>query len=494
MKQLLCLACTMLLLTNPGAYSQSNQYHNLYQRAYDLAITQPDSSLYHSQQALKLAHSSKEKYNTYTLLAYAAGKLCSYTLAINSLRQAQKHAPDSNAYIKVNIRIATHYFNSGNYIQTKKVTQQNIDFLQRHKQFIDLSYAYDILSGILLEEKKESALPVLRQALGLRQKYAPERVGGIYESLAQAFFRFRVYDSAAYYQHQIITRLPTNAPTDEQAYHYATLAKYLSFDRRPDKALPWLQRAEEICCRQAEPALFVAQARALWQWASQNAQVAQADFKRLDSLMSAAMQAKTHLIDKRALNKKHIRLYRDILQAAALPTALHDKYAAKLEAAQAWYANYSQHLATQDQRRAQALAAQLAQARAQRWYGTRLPLYLGLGAVLLLLAWFIRGWQQRLLPEQRQLQNEKALIKTLRQKLGRQLSTNETQLATLMYRGKSFAELAALLGTNRDKVKYHAKKLAEEAHIDSLFQFVTDFKAQHQKKVALKFWVKQPTR
>ncbi|EAY28555.1 tetratricopeptide repeat protein [Microscilla marina] len=477
MKQL--FFCIFILLSSFSAIAQTQEtYQEHYQEAYEFANTGYDSI---------------SIYKSFYLLAYAANQACSHHRALHGYLQAQKYATDSAAYIDVNKNIANTFFNFGNYKKAKKITQQNIDFLQRHQSFKDLSYAYNLKGRILLEEKKESALPVLRQALGLRQKYAPERVTGIYESLAQAFFRFRAYDSAAYYQHQIITRLPTNAPTDKQAYHYATLAKYLSFDRRPDKALLWLQRAEQICCRQAEPALFVAQARALWQWASQNAQGAQADFKRLDSLMSAAMQAKTHLIDKRALNKKHIRLYRDILQAAALPTALHDKYAAKLEAAQAWYANYSQHLATQDQRRAQALAAQLAQARTQRWYGTRLPLYLGLGAVLLL-AWFIyKGWQQRLLPEQRQLQHEKALIKTLRQKLGRQLSTNETQLATLMYRGKSFAELAALLGTNRDKVKYHAKKLADEARIESLFQFVTDFKAQRQKKPALKFWVKQPS-
>lgn len=475
MKQL--FFCTFIILLSFLANAQTQEkYQEHYQEAYEFANTGYDSA---------------SIYKSFYLLAYAAGQACSYHRALYGFRQAQKYVSDSLTYIKVNASIASTLFNIGDYKQAKKVTQQNIDFLQRHQNFTQLSYAYNLQGRILLEEKKESALPALRQALALRRQYAPKRIADSYESLAQAFFRFSIYDSAAYYQHQIIAGAAANMPADEQAYNYATLAKYLSFDRRPARALPWLQRAEEICCRQAEPALFVAQARAVWLLASQGAATAQADFKRLDSLLSAAMQHKTHLIDKRALNKKHIRIYRDILQAPAWPPALRDKYAAKLEAAQAWYANYSQRLAAQDQQRAQMLAAQLAQAHAQRWYATRLPLYLGLGALVLVMGWLVyKVWLQRLLPEQRQIQDEKALIKALRQKLQRNLNPDEAQLATLMYRGKSFAEVAAELGTNRDKAKYHAKKLADEAQLDSLFQFVTDFKVQRQKKVAQSTWVK----
>ena len=59
-----------------------------------------------------------------------------------------------------------------------------------------------------------------------------------------------------------------------------------------------------------------------------------------------------------------------------------------------------------------------------------------------------------------------------------------------MYRGQSFAELATHFGTNRDQVKYQARKLAVEAQLGSLFKFVSHFKAQRQKKLIGQRWVK----
>ena len=464
MKRLLFLACFILISTLGKAQTK---YNEQYKAAYNLIGKNQDSAVI---------------CKSFYLLAYTARKSCSYKLALYGYQNAQKYATDSTSYIKANIAIASAYFSVGDYKKAHELNTQNITYLKQKKKFAKLSIAYDLWGRILLEEKKETALPVLREALRLRQVYKKKSIGSGYESLAQAFFRFRQYDSAAFYQRQIVQHYPSPSPSN-QAYNRATLAKYLVFGGKLKPARQWLAQAEGIKNTLAESQLYVAHARSLWLQASQHAAPALASFRRCDSLITAARQSKQSVIEKRAVNKKAIRIYKDILQAK-LPATIREKYEAKLDAAQAWYSNYTKELELKDEQRTNKIFSQ--QVNKQN---TFLPIYIGFGAIVVA---GLSLFYYYLLPGQRYLRQEKKLLKTLEIRMARELTKSEQQIAIMILKGSSLKELGESFLLSKDAMRYQAKKLANAAKIDSLYPFAIPFRVRYQKKLFNLPWGKSP--
>lgn len=481
MKRLLLLACFAFLSILVQAQTQT-MYERLYKKAHSFRKTNYDSCSFYMQKAIKQANGKKEKYKAYFVLASSARRACYYKSALQNFQNAQKYFADSIDYINTNIHIATIYFSTNDYTKTKQLNTQNITYLEKKKSFTSLCYAYNLRGRILLEEKSEAALPVLRKALRLRQAYKKRSVGNGYESLAQAFFRFRQYDSAAFYQAQIVLHHLSPSPS-EQAYQQATLAKYLVFAGKHQAAQPWLAKAESIKKTLIESQLFVAHARSLWLQASQHAKQALVSFARCDSLITAARQSKQSIVEKRAINQKAIRIYKDILQAK-LPAVIREKYEAKLDAAQAWYHSYSTELKLKDEQRINKMFAPPANKQASFF-----PIYLGFASIGLSILFLL---YYHMLPQQRYLRQEKKLLKTLETRMSRTLTKSEQQLVIMILKGSSFKDLAESFRTTKDTMKYQTKKLAISAKLESLHSFVDEFRYRYQKNM-LKFPWGKPT-
>jgi len=234
MKKIWVLTCFVFLVI-PNGQAQLPDFAESYKKAYNFRSISSDSVFFWAQKSLAYAQTSYQKYQTYYLIGHTAYLDYRYNLALRNYQKAFQYAPNSTTKFNTISAMAAIHFQLGNYSQAKQKNWRCRDFFKKTKQWVSLSYAYDLWGRILLKQNDVSCLAILRRALQLKQQHAPEQVGASYINLTEAFADLYQYDSAVAYQRKVIKHL-FDQPEDNRKIHKIYLAKYLIFANKLSEA------------------------------------------------------------------------------------------------------------------------------------------------------------------------------------------------------------------------------------------------------------------
>lgn len=309
MKKLWVLTCFAFWVVYSGQ-AQPPSFAKLYKKAYNFKSVSPDSVFFWAQKSLNYAQTPAQKYQAYYLIGYIAYQAFEYKKALHAYQKTLQYASDSVTKFNAINTLTYIHFRLGNYSQALEKNQQCRQFFQEKKQWISLSYAYDLWGRILTQQQDSSGLTVLNRALKLKQRYAPKQVGSSYINLTEAFAQLHKYDSAVAYQRKAIKYLVFK-PRDKVSILKIYLAKYLIFTNKLLEAQKLLDEVKFISINQgAELTLCHVRNLLLLAKGETNASYS----KYCDSLFRLAVHHPIDSINKIIAKERAVTMYKDALQ------------------------------------------------------------------------------------------------------------------------------------------------------------------------------------
>ena len=475
-------------------------YKKVYKKAYSFTNTNQDSALVWAEKCLDLAQNSKEKYLAYYLRGFNAHKLCMYGTALHSYTQAREFSPDSVSWYKSNIGLANTYLSTGLLQKAIVLNQKSIEFNSKSEKWINLSYAYEVKSNILIKQKDSTALEILRKALNLRKKHAPKQVGYTYERLARALSTFARYDSAILYQRLAIKHYPIKS-SNKTASLFTQLAKYLIMANQADKAFTYLHQARLL---KKPPMMELFWCHTFGLYLSQTNQVTKARqmLVHCDSLLQNLLYNAPDWVTQRTISEYAQDMYRDVLALYQFKTMERKVYETRLKAVQASYAHANSEIRLKDTLHNRRIApkaptketslSKSKQPFSGLWYWWLALILLGLGIGWLLVRSRVKSKVQELnkaltdkeanhpnpehLQEMQDLFAENGLIKLIEEKVGKPLPADTKEMIRLYYQGLSIKKIAEKVQTTFDKVRYRFRTIAEKADLGNFKEFIEQYK------------------
>ena len=473
MKKLWVLTC-FVCLTMCKHPIQPSSFAELYKKAYNIKSVSADSVFIWANQSLAYAQTPAQKYQAYYLIGYTAYQETWYQLAQNAYQNALQYAPDSLTKFDAINALASIHLHLGNYSEAHTKNQQCRSFFQQKELQVSLSYAYDLWGRILIKQQYHQGLAVLRQALELKQQYAPQQVGDSYISLTEAFVQLQQYDSAAIYQQKAIEHLPQETP-NKTAFRKILLAKYLIQAGQPGLASHYLAETQTVPKKHLTE-LAWCHTKGLWLYAQKRPKVALQTFAHCDSLFQAILRQTEQVADRRAYNLQAVDMYQDILNIPNLDSATYQKYLGKKNTAQAYVEGYAHQYSAKDQLYSGQLAASILAFPTSKksnlpWYILIAVLIVGIG-----LGWY---YQQKL-----KLATSSApasipathteldlLIKRIELVCNKKLNEDEINIIRLRKAGVTYREIAAELQLKESTVRNKMHRLAKRGQRTSIERF-----------------------
>jgi len=508
-KIVLCSLCTIFYL---ATQAQQN-YEKTYKKAWAFTSTDQDSAMVWTAKCLALAQTQKQKYKAYYLQGFNANKLCMFGTAKYNYKQALKFAPDSIAYFRINNNLANTYLSLGEHKKAIRLNQKSISFSQRAKKWLNLSYAYEVQSNILVKQKDTTALRVLTKALNLRKEHAPEQLGYIFESLAIAYAAFTRYDSAIAYQHLAIKYYPIKSSNKTASLH-TQLAKYLIMANQANKAFRHLEKARHLK-KPPMMQLFWCHTFGLYLAKTNRLAKAQQTFTHCNDLLQNLLDNAPDWVTQRTISEYAQEMYQDVLALERLKVTERQLYETRLRAVKASYERAKTEIRLKDTLYQQRLAYNHPpKASSEMTNNAQQPIYkefwFGFTAgIIILVVLGGRLWakkrlrqaktmatsqsqpnalanvakktknqenQSGLMPaqlqEMQQLLAENNLIKLVEDNQGATLASETKDMIRLYYQGLSMKKIAEQMRTTYGTVRYRLGNIAEKAGYDTMKDLV----------------------
>ncbi|OJJ20229.1 hypothetical protein BKI52_17315 [marine bacterium AO1-C] len=500
-------------------------YEKAYKKARTLTNTHQDSAMVWATKCLTLAKTNAQKYKAHYLRGFNAKKLCLHGAALYDYRQARRFAPDSVSYFRVTNNLADTYLQTGDYKTAIRLNQQCIKFQKQAKEWVRLSYAYNLKGDILRKGEDINALKIMLRVIKLRKKYAPKQLGYAYERMANALATFSRYDSAIAYQRLAIKHHPIKSPENTASLHIQ-LAKYLIMSDKAVQAYRHLEAAKPLK-KPPMMQLFWKHTYGLYLAKIGKMTVARQIFDECNDLLQGLIDNAPDWVTKRTVSEYAKELYQNILALKRLRPTEHQLYETRLRAVKASYHQANSELKLKDtlyrQKIAQKTNTNITANQQSVGYVWWLVSLIGvIGGMYLF-------WQQKRLrvagatmaianapeaatsvnvvgevglknsgndvtsdaksfaPEQleeiRQLLAENNLIKLIEQKTGLRLPLETKEMIRLYYQGLSMQKIAQKMDSTFGSVRYRFRNIAEKTGHVSFKDFINDYRSQQKEMI-----------
>ena len=464
-------------------------FEKAYKKARAFTNTHQDSAMVWAEKCLDLAKTNAQKYKAYYLRGFNAKKLCMYGTARHDYTQAREYSPDSVSYFRINNNLANTYLAIGNHNLANKLNQQSITFNQKAKEWINLSYAYEVKSNILRKSRNKYAITILQKVIKLRKQYAPKQIGYAYERMANVLATFERYDSAIVYQRLALKHHPIKSPENQVSLH-TQLARYLIMGDQPHEAHRYLEQVRNL----KKPSMI----QVFWEntyglyWISQgNLTKAQQVFAQCDLLLHNLFHGSSDLVSQRTISGYIKDMYQEILTIKQPSSEVYQIYETRLESAKAYYDQASDKIRLKDSLYQQKLAYQASKGAPRfpwEWFAAAL-LGLGLG-----IGWYWKRKAQAMkadlanaqstppqLQKAQALLAEDAFIRFIEENIRESLPAEIESMVRYYYQGVSMKKIAQQMNTSFDKVRYRFRNLAQKLKSKSLKAFLEAYQARQNR-------------
>lgn len=478
MKQPVILLTLCFALLCHLAKAQTS-FEETYKKAYGFTTTNADSALFWIQKCTKLAKNQEQLYKVYYLSGFNANRLCLFGSAMKNYTKALSFAIDSLSYYRANIALAKTLLSTGNLTKSFSLNQKSIHYNLQHKQWNQLSYAYDLKAWILRKQNDYSALSVSRQALKLKKRYTPNEIGYGYKNLAEIFEAFNLLDSAIVYQKKALATYPIQTP-EQQAFLQIQLAKYYIFNDQATLAKPHLQVARSLKKRPLTEVQFSHVQGLYYSKTGQN-KAALAEFARSDSLLEVLLTEAPDVVTRQTIDEQAKQLYQDALELKQLPPLVRLRYQNRLKLSDTRLTSYRTELSLRDRIQQQKLLISGNNVSKT----TDVMIWIGVG--LLIVASLLSNWlwwrrvSRRSAIKNAYLTlalNEQKLMGQLEVKLGQPLPQEWYYPVMIYYREGTITKVADILHVSRPTVRKWLTDLGKAVQIDSMKEFIDQHREQ----------------
>ena len=298
----LCSLCGPYLLL-----AQSVTYADLYQKAYNLGSTQPDSAIYYGQQALKLTTKEDEKAQTHWLIAFYAREIGNFRFAISHYKKAYSLYTGKSEKATMLKDIAYCYKNVGDgaVLVPQKTTDTSTfrfkgvvliaieaaKIFQQLRDTTKLIHSLNLLGNCYKTEQKfEKSDSVFQLAIQLAKKKQEPTLKNVYGDYARLKERVRQYDSAVYYQRVALEQFP-NKNLSKKTMRYVRLAKYYLLQHQLDSTKYYRDQALAIPQKSPNVTVYLKALQGLVAFIDKEIAQGQAYYAQCDSII---LQLKNH--------------------------------------------------------------------------------------------------------------------------------------------------------------------------------------------------------
>ena len=496
--------CTIFCL---ATQAQQN-YEKAYKKARAFTNTNQDSALVWAEKCLILAKTKPQKYKAYYLRGFNAKKLCMYGTARYDYARAREFAPDSVSYFRINNNLANTYLAIGKYELAVKLNQKSIEFSQKVREWINLSYAYEVKSNILRRGRDRKAITTLQKVIKLRKQHAPKQLGYVYERMAKTLATFTKYDSAIAYQRLAVKHHPITSSENVASLH-TQLAKYLIMGNQANKAYRHLEKARNL---KKPPMMQLFWCHTFGLYLAQIGQLTKAKqtFVHCNDLLQNLLDNASDWVTQRTISQYAQEMYSDVLTLKHLKVTERQLYETRLRAVKASYerANteirlkdtlYQQNIAYKTNHQAITIQTKPVTDNRKFWYwliGIIAVLGLGMGWYWQSQTWHLSSKanqsainDEMLRVDLKQLQKAQALlaedklIKLIEEKTKMNLPTDTKTMVRLYYQGLSMKKIAHQMNTTFDKVRYRFRDISSKAGFKSLKEFIETYKVDQNRNI-----------
>ncbi|HAS44324.1 MAG TPA: hypothetical protein DCS93_27855 [Microscillaceae bacterium] len=498
-------------------------YEKAYKKARAFTNTHQDSAIIWATKCLTLAKTNAQKYKAHYLRGFNAKKLCLHGAALYDYKQARRFSPDSVSYFRVNNNLADTYLQIGDYKKAVSLNKQCIKFQKQAKEWVRLSYAYNLRGDILTKNRNMNALNIMHKVIKLRKDHAPQQLGYAYERMANTLATFSRYDSAIVYQRLAIKHHPIKSP-ENTAFLHTQLAKYLVMTDLTTQAYQHLEQAKPLK-KTPMMQLFWKHTYGLYLAKTDQMTVARQIFDECNDLLQDLIDNAPDWVTKRTVSEQAKELYQNILALKRLKPTEHQLYKTRLRAVKASYNQAKSELKLKDtlyrQKIAQKTNADITSRHQSLGYEWWLVILIGLIGAMYLLRQRKRlsvsgittsstsNAQEVVLPmnvigevgqknsgnniaesfapeqlrEMKQLLAENNLIKLIEQKTGLRLPLETREMIRLYYQGLSMQKIAQKMGSTFGSVRYRFRNIAEKTGHVSFKDFINDYRGQQNEVI-----------